>query len=325
MSTLTPTRPSLRGPVRVLLRQHRRALWAALALMLLGMGFVVALRVWIAVSSSEELCADGDVTPCGDAVYLSTYARTSTEVFLADGGSAMLLLAALVGVFVAGPLIARELESGTFRFAWAQSVRPARWLAARLATPMALATAGTVVLMLVYRWGRSAVDQFPLAFGLDWYAKGVYPALGPVALGYTVLAVALGALCAMVVRRTLVAVSATLLLFGLVALAMGKLRYRLWPSVRLTGDAHPQGSIWHLDSGMLTASGQEVGREDCLTMDGFTDHVACMRARGGVTPFIDYHPASHFWPLQLVETGILLALAAVAVIVAFRVLRRRTV
>ncbi|MEU6015011.1 hypothetical protein ABZ826_13465 [Streptomyces sp. NPDC047515] len=38
---------------------------------------------------------------------------------------------------------------------------------------------------------------------------------------------------------------------------------------------------------------------------------------------VDYHPASHFWPLQLVETGILLALAALAVALAFRVLRRR--
>ncbi|MFF5725162.1 ABC transporter permease [[Kitasatospora] papulosa] len=324
MSALTPLRPSLRGPVRVLLRQHRRALWTAAALLLTGISFVVALRVWIAVRSSAELCPDGDVTPCGGEIYRSTYARTATETFLADGGTVMLLLAALTGVFVAGPLIARELESGTYRLAWTQDISPARWLGARLVTPLALATSGMVVLALVYRWGRSSVDGHPYAFGLEWHAKGVYPALGPVALGYTVLAVALGALCAVVVRRTLIAASVTFILFGLVALAMGKLRYRLWPSVRLTGDGYPQRSVWHLDSGMLTASGQEVGREDCFTVDGFTDHVACMRARGGVTPFVDYHPASHFWPLQLVETGILLALTATAVTVAFRLLRRRT-
>ncbi|MEU1486202.1 ABC transporter permease [Streptomyces sp. NPDC005752] len=324
MSTLTPPRPSLRGPVRVLLRQHRRALWSAAALLLTGIAFVVGLRIWVAVRSSEELCPDGDVTPCGDGTYLGTYARTATETFLADGGTVMLLLAALAGVFVAGPLIARELESGTYRQAWTQDVSPVQWLAVRLVTPLALVTSGMVVLALVYRWGRSSVDGSPYAFGLEWHAKGVYPALGPVALGYTALAVALGALCAMVVRRTLIAASGTFILFGLVALAMGKLRYRLWPSVRLTGEAYPQGSFWHLDSGMLTASGQEVGREDCFTVDGFTDHVACMRARGGVTQFVDYHPASHFWPLQLVETGILLVLSAVAVALAFRVLRRRT-
>ncbi|MEU1850215.1 hypothetical protein ABZ499_13310 [Streptomyces sp. NPDC019990] len=37
-----------------------------------------------------------------------------------------------------------------------------------------------------------------------------------------------------------------------------------------------------------------------------------------------YHPSSHFWPLQLMETGIALAFAAVAVVAAFWLLRRRT-
>ncbi|MCZ7459444.1 hypothetical protein [Streptomyces sp. WMMC940] len=43
----------------------------------------------------------------------------------------------------------------------------------------------------------------------------------------------------------------------------------------------------------------------------------------GVTDFARTHPPSHFWPIQLVETGIVLALAAVATYAAFRVLRRR--
>ncbi|MFF4271246.1 hypothetical protein [Streptomyces sp. NPDC001536] len=40
--------------------------------------------------------------------------------------------------------------------------------------------------------------------------------------------------------------------------------------------------------------------------------------------FTDYHPASHFWPLQLVETGLTLAVAALAVGTAFWLLRRGT-
>ncbi|WYB31017.1 hypothetical protein V6574_15970 [Streptomyces sp. SM1P] len=130
MSTLTrpktdavATAPTtLRGPVRVLLRVHRKALWAGAALLVIGIGIVVALRIWMA--SSTVRCADGDTTRCGDDMYVSSYAHTSTETFLADGGGVLLLLAGLIGVFVAGPLIARELESGTFRLAWAQSVSP---------------------------------------------------------------------------------------------------------------------------------------------------------------------------------------------------------
>ncbi|NUS28437.1 MAG: ABC transporter permease, partial [Streptomyces sp.] len=43
-----------------------------------------------------------------------------------------------------------------------------------------------------------------------------------------------------------------------------------------------------------------------------------------VAYYAEYHPASHFWPLQLIETGILLAVAAAATIAAFLMLRRRT-
>ncbi len=52
------------------------------------------------------------------------------------------------------------------------------------------------------------------------------------------------------------------------------------------------------------------------------DREVCLSESGVTHGYLDYHPASHYWPLQLVETGILLALAALAVFAAFRVLRR---
>ncbi|MFF1930592.1 ABC transporter permease [Streptomyces sp. NPDC058228] len=319
----TPVAPAagLRGPVRVLLRQHRRSLWAAGALLVLGIGIVVGLRIWVAAASSAERCADGDITRCGDGSYLPTYARTATETYLADGGTAVLLLAGLIGVFVAGPLIARELESGTFRLAWAQSAAPAQWLAARLALPAALVTAGMTVLVLVYRWGWSGISSNPHASGLSWYQNG--PALGPTAVAYALLAVAVGALCAVVVRRTVLSMSLTALVLGTVMLGLGKRRYELWPTVRALGGDYPSGDAWYTESGMLTASGNEIYSKDCIPAGSAESFTGCLRNRGGITPFVDYHPASHFWPLQLVETGILLVLAAAAVALAFRVLRRR--
>ncbi|AMW11362.1 hypothetical protein A4E84_18730 [Streptomyces qaidamensis] len=44
----------------------------------------------------------------------------------------------------------------------------------------------------------------------------------------------------------------------------------------------------------------------------------------GTPALMHEHPASHFWPLQLVETGILLAVAALATAASFTLLRRRT-
>ena len=40
----------------------------------------------------------------------------------------LVFLPALIGVFVGAPLLARELEHGTYRFAWTQGVTRRRWL-----------------------------------------------------------------------------------------------------------------------------------------------------------------------------------------------------
>ncbi|MFH9612112.1 ABC transporter permease [Streptomyces sp. NPDC017448] len=330
MSTLTPPKPdaattapaSLRGSAHVLLRIHRKALWAGSALVALGIGVVVALRVWMA--SAKELCPDGDTTPCGDAVYQPAYARTSTEVFLADGGTVLLLLAGLVGVFVAGPLIARELESGTFRLAWTQSVSPARWLATRLAVPAVLTVTGLTVLTIAYRWGLWALRGYPYSYRATWHGSGIFPGTGPAVLGYGLLAVAVGALCAVLVRRTVLSMSLTALALGATAFALSSARHLLWPAAfRQSAEAVRLGpGDWAIDMGRLTESGRKLYWEDCYAADPLRDVEACMTDRGAVDYFAEVHPASHYWPLQLVETGILLALAALAVFAAFRVLRR---
>jgi hypothetical protein len=49
----------------------------------------------------------------------------------------------------------------------------------------------------------------------------------------------------------------------------------------------------------------------------------CLGALGYHTVF-EYHPADRFWTFQLIETGVLLGLAIVAITVAALALRRRT-
>jgi len=76
----------------------------------------------------------------------------------------------------------------------------------------------------------------------------------------------------------------------------------------------------------VTAGGDLFPVQTCV--DDSLDFEACLAGHDGLQNYIHYHPASHYWPLQLVETGILLALAALAVFAvfavfaAFRVLRR---
>ncbi|MFD5729649.1 hypothetical protein ACFWMT_26580 [Streptomyces sp. NPDC058368] len=250
---------ALRGPVRLVVRQHRLVLWISGALALAGIALVIGAW-WFTSASADDFAGTGcsvrhTVTGCGIQVrhFLSIelhYAR-----LLDYAGLVMTTLPVLIGLYVAGPLIGRELEDGTYRLSWSQSVSPARWLAAKLAVPGVLIVAGVAVLSAVYAWGSSRTHEthYP-AQSSEPLVNG---AMGPVPVAAALLGVALGALIALLLRRTLASMTLTVVV-----------------------------------------------------------SLALIVAREAV------RPDGAFWPLQLMETGILLVLAAAATALAFRVLRR---
>ena len=153
----------------------------------------------------------------------------------------MLVLPALIGIFWGAPLIARELEAGTHRLVWNQSVTRTRWLAVKLGLVGLAADdrrrAGQPRGGLVVqpdRQGRRRRDDFsriePLLFG----ARGIVP------IGYAAFAFALGVTVGMLVRRTLPAMAVTLAVFVAVQIAMPLLvRPHLMPPARATVEITP--------------------------------------------------------------------------------------
>ncbi|MER6117134.1 hypothetical protein [Streptomyces sp. NPDC001743] len=87
--------------------------------------------------------------------------------------------------------------------------------------------------------------------------------------------------------------SLTALVLGTVMLGFGHRRYTLWPATRLHGKGFLPRDAWPLESGMLTPSGKEIYRQDCWDAGHYfpEDLSRCMRGKGGVTDFTDYHPA----------------------------------
>ncbi|HEY2201887.1 MAG TPA: hypothetical protein VGH56_08360 [Solirubrobacteraceae bacterium] len=122
---------------------------------------------------------------------------------------ALLAIPALLGMFWGAPLLARELESGTFRLAWTQSVTRRRWLSVRvvLVGVSALAVAGLASWLV--SWWLAPVD----AANMNRFAPSMFSARGVVAIGYAGLAFALGVAAGALLRRTLPAMVATLLGF----------------------------------------------------------------------------------------------------------------
>ncbi|CAM5614116.1 hypothetical protein GCM10010329_18450 [Streptomyces spiroverticillatus] len=297
----------VQGPTRLVLRQSRAVVLPAAVL--LGLG-VLAAGVMYLVGAD-------------DGSPLRTTSRSLTEYTAYTA----LLLPLLIGALVAGPLVARELESGTYRLAWTQGMSPARWLAAKAGVAAGAAVAASVLLLVVFRLGQGTAE----GVHFQWHQAHAYAASGTAGIACALLGVAVGTLTALLVRRTLPAMGVAAVATGAVMLAVGQVRQYLWPAMTVTVRESPElragvlPSHWETSSGMVTDSGRRLDWEGCWSRQAaetYSDPNACMTARGAVEHFSDVHPASHFWPLQLVEAGVVLALAAGTVWLAFRVLRR---
>lgn len=256
---------ALRGPERVVIRQHRWTLWTVGVLTLAGIAAVVAAYLWMASASdtfaNSGCSVENTVRGCGDTVrhFLDAELRFGRAVDYAD--LVMMLLPPFVGMFVAGPLIGRELESGTYKLSWSQSVSPARWLAAKLAVPGVLTLAGVSVLSAVSAWARSrtAGTHYPTG---DWYERQVYGAMGTVPVGYALLMLAFGSLAGLLLRRTVAAMIATVVGYGVLVVALNNVRIHLWPVRTITypvgGDFRFPDSAAVVGQGWLTSGGTRL-------------------------------------------------------------------
>ncbi|MET7484804.1 hypothetical protein [Streptomyces sp. NPDC005538] len=219
----------------------------------------------------------------------------------------------------AGAVVGRELESGTAHLAWTQSIPPARWLAGTLAVPGALLTAGTTVLVLLHRLLFDA-NKVPVAW--NWWNDATYNADGPVAVAHVLLGLAVGALAALLLRRALPALGAGIVVTAALVAGLFAARPHLWAQstslgTLVSGPRAPSNVLLG-DEGAVTSTGAHIADPGC------GNSTRCLKEHDITGYFSHYHPAAHFWPLQLVETGILLAATALLLAAAFTVLRRRT-
>jgi hypothetical protein len=155
------------------------------------------------------------------------------------------------------------------------------------------------------------------------YGRLTYPALGVVPVAMALSGLALGTVVGMLLRRTLLSVGVTGALLVLAEFGLRAVRPYLYPMVhqvqhhafRAGFFVTPNGA-WVVSSGALTLDGRKVLVSQCYR------EAAC-RAKPAF--YGTYQPVSHGVPSQLVESGLLLVLAAGLVAFAFRQVRRSAV
>ena len=128
----------------------------------------------------------------------------------------VIVIPGVVGLFWGAPLIARELESGTYRLAWTQGVTRTHWLAVKvgLVGLTGMAVAGLFSLMV--GWWASPFDTV----NANRFSPPNFDERGIVVIGFAAFAFALGVTAGVVIRRTLPAMATTLFAFVFARLAV---------------------------------------------------------------------------------------------------------
>jgi hypothetical protein len=165
-------------------------------------------------------------------------------------GFLIAVLPAIIGVFWGAPLVARELESGTYRLAWTQSVTRTRWLATKLAVVGAASLVVAGLFSLGVTWWFSRIDQL----GMNQF--GVFDQRGIVAVGYAALAFALGVTAGVLIRRTLPAMAATLAVF-----VVARLSFMVWVRPNLLPTRHLSQALDPNAMGFFSSNGSTMHLE----------------------------------------------------------------
>ena len=309
-------------------RHHRVALAGVVA-------FLGALAVWLwitGLSVHHAYAAAAACRPAGSANCTNlAIIFESTNSFL-KGGFVLQPVPALIGAFIGPVVLARELETGTFRYAWTQAFGRRRWAVAKLvalgAAVAALAGAFGVLLSWYYQPYVAAQNVPNVAAGASPLSAGLFDLRGVAFPAWTLVAFSIGVLAGMLIRRTVPAIAATLTAYAALALLTANVLRQHYLAPLVARNQHIPASAW-LISEWWTKGGRFVfgsriplgllpqlcpgtftanGNGGVSTSGGPSSPTQCL-LQHGYTEWANYQPISHFWPLQWIEGGWLLALS----------------
>jgi hypothetical protein len=320
-------------------RQHRAQMLfaagalAAIAVFLLptGLGMLHTFR-----NTGLAACLAVSARNCGDLAdqFSQRYNNLQFTIPL------FMVLPALAGLFWGAPLVARDVEQGTHRLAWTQSVTRTRWFTSRAAAMIGLTACSAALVS----WGLSWWSR-PLVTASDArFNYGVFDLRGVVPIAYAVFALAVGVAVGVLIRRTLPAMAATLGGYALVRIAVEVWARPHYLPLQVRNFAFVKGAPigkgdWVVSQVTVDRAGHLFGDGRGIDLNklasrcpGFNPSPFQPPDRGKLTECIQqlglhlrvtYQPGSRYWLFQGIESAIFVALAAGLLVLSAWWIRRR--
>jgi hypothetical protein len=251
---------------------------------------------------------------------------------------------AVVGVFWGAPLLARELETGTFRVAWTQSVTRTRWLTAKVVLVGIASVAVAAAFTLIVTWWSGPLDKVTAGR----FTPGPFGQRGIVPIAYAAFAFALGVAAGAVIKRVLPAMATTLVLFAAVRFGIQQwLRPHYQAALQVAspifGERNLSNAVargatrsvgandWIVSARIVDATGRTVAihRDTLRSLCGLPEGEFSQGALQSCAQKHQLHevltvqPGNRYWSFQAWEFGIFALLAAACVVFAFWWMRKR--
>jgi ABC-type transport system involved in multi-copper enzyme maturation permease subunit len=324
----TPRPVPWRGMIWVTWRQHRATLVSVPAV--LGVVAVFLLVMGLKIHHDYAVLTACHPFSSGPCQALNTSFNHTDWTIGNVLGILMLLVPVLLGAFAGAPVLGRELENGTFRYAWTQGFGRERFVLAKVVLLAVAITALAGAFSQLFTW---FFRPFLAQEDLTVLNATVFASRGVVFAAWTLLAFSLGAFLGMAFRRIVPAMAVTLGVYLGLALAAWELR-KLYPLALVTSNpSFGSGllsarspwilSTWYTGPGGRPASPAAVGQLLHTSQSSGPDSLPRLLAAHGLTMWTKYIPVSRFWPMQFVEAGWLLVLSVLLVAGTVLLVRRR--
>lgn len=313
-------------------RQFRVQAVTALAALVALAGYLI----YLGLSMRDSYKVNVDCVGCSLNAAQETFENNYYALMLLTG-LLLVLVPAILGAFWGAPLIARELETGTHRLVWNQSVTRVRWLVIKLSFVTLAGVAFTGAFSALLTWAASPYDKL-FAGRFD---PLFFPTRNIVPLGYAAFAVVLGITVGLIVRRTVLAMAITLAtVIALQILVPTLIRPHLQAPItenvaftmaggdglqingrdEITTEGYKIAGAWvfNADTRLFDAAGNPATKattDSCNTGD--RDKIeACIDAKN-LHLTVTYQPADRYWTFQWLELAMYLLLAGLLAGYAF--------
>jgi hypothetical protein len=244
--------------------------------------------------------------------------------------AAFYLVPVVIGAFLGAPLLARELEDGTWQLAWTQAVPRMRWLAAKLTALAGVTVMLTAMFTAVLTWFRQPFDAWEGRFQYDAFdLEGLVP------VAYALFAFAVATAAGAILRRSLPAFGVAFGAFLAARMTVALVARPAFATPLTTMEPVPAGGSkpapgfagWMIERGYADATGRRLSSTEYYELEDAANQAGTnlnqfLHARG-IQQFGVHHPADRFWTFQLIETAVFIAVAAALIgVVVWRVRRR---